>query len=47
MDLNDGSVKQMLHDLDVAMTRVQEAILKRYNWEFEKAWSFGATTEAE
>jgi hypothetical protein len=47
MDLNDASIKQMLHDLDEAMTRVQEAILKRYNWEFEKTWGLVATTEAE
>jgi hypothetical protein len=46
MDLNDVSAKQMLHDLSIAMTRVQAVILKRYKWEFEKTWEFGAATEA-
>jgi hypothetical protein len=47
MDLDDASVKQMLHDLDVTMTRVQAAILKRYNWKSEKTWGFGASAAAE
>ncbi len=47
LDLNDVSVKQMFHDLDAAMTQVQQVISKRYDWEFQKTWGLGNATDAE
>jgi hypothetical protein len=39
--VTDVFARNTLHDLDVAMTRVQKAILKLYDWPFEKTWHIG------
>lgn len=39
--VTDAFARKTLHDLDVAMTRVQKAILKLYGWPFQKTWGIG------
>ncbi|WP_456703027.1 hypothetical protein [Bradyrhizobium sp. USDA 4449] len=46
LDLNDVSVKQTLHDLALAMERIQRAISERYGWQFEQTWGFGGAEPA-
>jgi uncharacterized protein YutE (UPF0331/DUF86 family) len=41
LDLGDKSVQTMMQNLNAAMTRVQTAILKRHNSEFQKTWGIG------
>lgn len=45
LSVTDGAIKKTLHDLDVAMTRVQKSIVSQYGWSFDKTWSVGRHTK--
>ncbi|MGX1325436.1 hypothetical protein ACVMFA_007397 [Bradyrhizobium liaoningense] len=46
LGLTDDVVREALYDLEVAMTRVQRAIVNRYNWPYEKTWHVGRPSKA-
>jgi hypothetical protein len=41
LSLTNVAVDAALRDVEVAMTRVQRAILKRHSWEFYETWGIG------